>query len=131
MNKKYLLILILIAAVFAGCNLPSASDKEAFNTRQTAEAVSMESLVLTAQAENPVIFETPAAEIPSDDDSELLIARNSEGSADPIPAGQTDPAKAEPLPTADPNREPPELPAVFQTDMLNKLDTPHTYEEDT
>lgn len=131
MNRKYLLILMFFAAVFAGCNLPSASDKEAFTARQTAEAVTMESLVQTAQAQNPVSTKMPAAEIPSDDDSDVLISRNAGQSAETVPAEQTDPAKTEPLPTADPNRQPPELPAVFQTEMLNKLDTPHTYEEDT
>lgn len=131
MNRKYLLILMFFAAVFAGCNLPSASDKEAFTARQTAEAVTMESLVQTAQAQNPVSTEMPVAEVPSDDDSDVLISRNPGQSAETVPAEQTDPAKTEPLPTADPNRQPPELPAVFQTEMLNKLDTPHTYEEDT
>jgi len=38
-----------------------------------------------------------------------------------------------PVPTAtlDPNRTPPPLPAGFSTDLLNKLDTPHTYLDDT
>ncbi|MBQ1827474.1 MAG: hypothetical protein II126_05820, partial [Erysipelotrichaceae bacterium] len=130
MNRKYLLIPLLFAAVFAGCNLPSASEKAAFTAQQTAEAAAMESLVQTAQAEAPFVPEAAPTEAPSGDPSDMLIARAPQGSPEEVPAAETDPAKAEPLPTADPNRQPPELPAVFQTEMLNKLDTPHTYEED-
>ena len=130
MNRKYLLIPLLFAAVFAGCNLPSASEKAAFTAQQTAEAAAMESLVQTAQAEAPFVPEAAPTEAPSEDPSDMLIARAPQGSPEEVPAAETDPAKAEPLPTADPNRQPPELPAVFQTEMLNKLDTPHTYEED-
>ena len=130
MKRTYLLIPLLFAAVFAGCNLPSASEKEAFSAQQTAEAVTMESLVQTAQAEAPVVAEVPPADVPADENSDLLISRNQEVSPEVIPAGETTQTEAEPLPTADPNRQPPELPAVFQTELLNKLDTPHTYEED-
>ena len=131
MKKAHILILLFFAAVLAGCNLPSASEKEAFVTRQTAEAVSMESLVQTAQAENPFTAEAAQPEAPSDDGSEMLISRDPAAPADGVPEEKTETANTEPLPTADPNREPPELPAVFRTEMLNQLDTPHTYEEDT
>lgn len=36
-----------------------------------------------------------------------------------------------PSPTLDPNRTPPPLPAAFTTELLNPIDTPHTYLADT
>jgi hypothetical protein len=36
-----------------------------------------------------------------------------------------------PVPTATALRTPPALPATYQTTLLNSLDTPHTYEQDT
>lgn len=128
MNRNFLILfLIVCAAAIAGCNLPSESDKEAGIMKQTAEAVELNQLVQTAQAEDPFIPETEALDAPAADEPDMLISRD-------LPESSENPAVTqaeEILPTADPNRQPPALPAVFQTDLLNSLDTPHTYEEDT
>ncbi len=126
MKRIYLLFLFL--AVFAaGCNLPKTEDV----SEQTQE-IDVSVLVQTMQAEDPF---TP------EEGSEGTLAVN-----DPVPEITHDQKEAEPdtsivpqeptpepeiLPTADPNRTPPELPAVFQSADLNKLDTPHTYVTDT
>lgn len=122
MTKKILLLCILLMLLFAACNLPSADDAEAFRAQQTATAIAFEWIVKTAQAEQQ------AEEVIPEEDTELQdSAEETESAAE---NGGTDSAQAA-LPTADPNRTPPELPAVFQTELLNKLDTPHTYVEDT
>lgn len=122
MTKKILLLCILLMLLFAACNLPSADDADAFHAQQTATAIAFEWIVKTAQAEQQ------AEEVISKEDTALQDpAEDTESATDD---GGTNSAQAA-LPTADPNRTPPELPAVFQTELLNKLDTPHTYEEDT
>jgi peptidoglycan/xylan/chitin deacetylase (PgdA/CDA1 family) len=49
-----------------------------------------------------------------------------------VPPTYTPTIKPSPIPpTATPIRTPPALPAIFQTNILNPLDTPHTYVADT
>lgn len=64
--------------------------------------------------------------------SALLTATYGMPTASPIPGTATpEPPTATPLPTATVPRTPPALPATFQTEFLNSLDTPHTYVQDT
>ena len=123
MKKIIIPVILILILMLAACNLPKASvQTENTNT----DSLSMEAMVQTMQAENPFEPETeqPA---PAAEGEEQLITRDDAPAAESIPEEPT----PKPLPTADPNREPPELPALFQTDLLNKLDTPHTYVEDT
>ncbi len=116
------LILILLI-VITGCNMPAANIKSLGYARQTATAGAMEQMVQAALAATESAEPTA---LPTEEEPEMLISKN-DSAAEPAPTAE--PTQA-PLPTADPNRVPPELPAVFQTSELNKLDTPHTYEED-
>ena len=135
MNRKHLIILISFVinlAVMAGCNLPSKDDKFAGYLRQTATSIALEEMVQTVQAAEPFIPETqPTADTGTgsgDDASMITRPSSSEVQAPEVQV----PIEPTPVPTAtpDPNRTPPALPAAFQTDLLNKLDTPHEYEED-
>ncbi len=134
MTKKILLLCVLLMLLFAACNLPSAEDAADFHAQETATAIALD-FAATVQAEqqaeesvpeNDMMIQNESEETDSaaEDDESLQIQRSSD-------AGEEEAAQAAVLPTADPNRTPPELPAVFQTDLLNKLDTPHTYVEDT
>ena len=59
-------------------------------------------------------------------DISSLTTRNNPSGVEPSAAGTTTPSA-----TLDPNRTPPALPAIFQTDLLNPRDYPHTYIKDT
>ena len=129
MNRKTIILLIsfiFVLSITAGCNLPSEKDKEAGFLRQTATAEAIEYLVQTAQAEIAFVPETQLGPAADGGDDGVMISRPSSSEAEHQPE-----PTAEPTATPDPNREPPALPAVFETDLLHKLDTPHTYEEDT
>ena len=128
MNRKIIFIMLIFAAILAACNLPTKS-----GNGPAAPALTMEDMVLTAQAERSLTQDpTPVPQDEEDDDSGLIITRFGR---DPEPVeDQNEPAQEvqeEIKPTADPNRQPPALPEPFTTDLLNPLDTPHTYEEDT
>ena len=110
---------MLLSLILAACNLPQPVQNPPEEQNPGGE-VSMEDLILTMQAEMAVQNSQEAAS----DEDDMIITRDD---SEPVPAEQQDP---EPLPTADPNRVPPELPGVYQAEMLNKLDTPHTYVED-
>ena len=114
-------IFILTICIFTGCNLPSSSNSASVPAQPTAAVESVEELVKTMQAEEPFVPETE-----TNADEDLLIVRASDQQEPELPAEPTE----VPTATPDPNREPPALPAVYQTDLLNKLDTPHEYEED-
>jgi hypothetical protein len=49
----------------------------------------------------------------------------------PAPTETPGPTNTPMPPTADPNRTPPALPAVYTSGTLNKVDTPHAYIQDT
>ncbi|MBR6089346.1 MAG: hypothetical protein IKP86_05385, partial [Anaerolineaceae bacterium] len=129
MNRNHILLFLalsLFLGIISGCNLPTKQDNTGLFMRQTATALVMDNLVKTEQAKAPFIPETePTVELQTDE-SDLLISHDPGSGLPSVPAEPT----PEPLPTKDPNRIPPELPAVFQTDLLNQADTPHTYEED-
>lgn len=122
-NKLLLSISLMILGTAAACNLPTPAGKAPGSSQQAAATVSMENLVKTAQADDTFI---PAETSKEGNSEDLLISRDHGTLIQEIPAEPTE------IPTAtpDPNRKPPELPAVFQTELLNKLDTPHEYEED-
>ena len=125
MNKNKNILFLLITALIVlttGCNLPSSSNKDGNNTIAPTAAQAMEDLVNTAEANLPKTVQTEEG---SEETGELIINRN-EKQEQEVPAQPTVP----PEPTADPNRKPPELPAIFKSDLLNPLDTPHQYEED-
>ncbi len=126
MLKNRLLILIFLMLAFsiaAGCNLPSKSDKTNAGQKAVTE-ISMDDLVKTAQAESPF---TPEADNQSGTDGQdLLIARDHGGDQANVAAEPT----AEPTPTKDPNRKPPELPEIYVSDLLHRMDTPHEYQTD-
>lgn len=123
-NKLLLSISLMILGTAAACNLPTRSGKAPGGSQQTAVTVSMEDLVKTAQAEDTSVSSQPSGEDKGDE--ELMISRDHNASQQEV---QSDPTEI-PTATPDPNRKPPELPAAFQTDLLNRLDTPHEYEED-
>ena len=117
-----LVILVLSLFIAAGCNLPSKSDNT-FSEQQVAE-ISMEDLVKTAQAESPFIPEADGNT--GTDDPNQLISRDhgvnqTEALSEPTP---------EPTATKDPNRQPPELPEIYVSDLLHQMDTPHEYQTD-
>ena len=116
-----LVILIIIVCIAAGCNLPSASNQTSASLQPTAIPESIEDLVKTAQAEEQ--FQPKQENSPEE---EVMLVRETTVDEPEIPPEPT----AIPTATPDPNREPPALPATYQTDLLNKLDTPHEYEED-
>ena len=127
MKRTHCLILIcmiLIPGLISGCNLPSKADVARGILQQTQTADALARLIETAQAENPFVPETQQ-NTTAEDEPELLINRENSPSA---PAQEEPPA--EPTATPDPNRHPPELPAIYQTDLLHKEDTPHEYEKD-
>ncbi len=102
----------LILALGSGCNFPKNGEIILTGTPaiQMDATQIFEGMLASAQAElQPEIIasETPA----------------------PVAAEETE----TPIPTAtkDPNRTPPQLPANFQSDLLNKRDIPHTYISDT
>ncbi len=108
-----LLFVLLIMIIVPGCNLPYEDPARGTATQQniTRKTQAFESLQQTAAAnmgEKP----TPV----------------SIGSVEPT---ETQTSAPTPEATADPNRKAPDLPAAFQTDLLNKLDYPHTYISDT
>ncbi len=130
MKRIHIYILVLLALFMAACNLP----RNAANTGQPAGETSetdINDMVLTLQAEEASSPQDEAVENQPENEEDTLISRDS---AETQPEEQTEeqpePA-AEVLPTRDPNRVPPELPAVFQSEDLNKMDTPHTYVADT
>lgn len=116
MKKPFLFLSLLILALTA-CHFPSDSDAKNFFAEMTATAAFEKAM---EQVEN--LVDTDAG---NGSEEELLIINPDTEASAPI-----EEPTAEILPTKDPNRPAPELPAVFQTDMLNKLDTPHTYVED-
>ena len=124
--KQISIIILLIFFVFAaGCNLPSKTDTADTSAMQTATSDAMIYLVQTAQAEIETASEP--------EDEPELIVRNPEdaGTVPELPPEPAEEPTPEPLPTAAPNRVPPELPEIYQSADLNKLDTPHTYVQDT
>ena len=84
----------------------------------------MDDLVKTAQAEAPFVPGTN--DQTGTDGSDLLISRDHGDSVQAAPAEPT----PEPAPTKDPNRQPPELPAIYVSDLLHQSDTPHEYQTD-
>ena len=123
MNRNFYLIMsfiFLLAAITAGCNLPSKSVKTEGDVQQTSSSESMENLVQTAQASVLLTSDANSTAANDNESEELMISR------DPVIEAPTE----IPTETPDPNRKPPELPAVFQTSLLNPLDTPHEYEDD-
>lgn len=125
MKRIILPALLILLTVITGCNMPAANLKSMGYARQTATADAMNQMVRAALSATE---SAEAAVLPTEEEPEMLISKN-DSAADPAPVPPEEPTPV-PLPTADPNRVPPELPAVFQTSELNKLDTPHTYEED-
>lgn len=127
MKQKHCILIvismILTLAVISGCNLPSEADKMRGFLRQTQTSDALAWLVETAQAENPFVPEVQQGQT-EEDAAGSMITRVED------PAAMNAEPTAEPTSTPDPNREPPALPAVYQTDLLNSLDTPHEYEED-
>ena len=123
-NKLLLSISLMILGTAAACNLPTRAGKVPDGSQQAAATVSMEDLVKTAQAEDTSVSSQPSGEDKGDE--ELMISRDHNAIQQEV---QSDPTEI-PTATPDPNRKPPELPAVFQTDLLNPLDTPHEYEDD-
>ena len=115
-------IAVLTAA--AACNLPKPSGKISVSGQQAETTLSMDDMVRTAQANDTFVPGENTADGSNEED--MLISRPHNEGIQEIPAAPTD----IPTPTPDPNRKPPELPAIFQTDLLNRLDTPHEYEED-
>lgn len=137
MNRRYFVLVSVFCLFAAGCNLPSASDRSRSipgNMSMTATAIAMDHLVKTVQAGDPFIPEPAATEVPADNTDEWIWLDRPERELQPagdVSLPQAEAAVPEVFPAADANRVPPELPAIFQTEMLNRLDTPHTYEEDT
>ena len=125
-NQLFVFIfLTLFMFLFFGCNLPEKTTASNESQNKQAELL-IEDLVKTAQAEDPYI---PQAEGTGNEGSvvpDSPVSENPEAETPEIPSEPT----AVPTPTRDPNRKPPELPAVFQTDLLHKLDTPHEYESE-
>ena len=72
MNQKSMLILLILAVLAAACNLPSRTNQAA---TPTEPPLSMEDMVLTAQAGMYSVQEPTAAPETDDDDSGLVIRR--------------------------------------------------------
>ena len=122
--------MLMTAFCMAACNLPSRSaDNSGSSAKKNAE-LTIEDMVQTAQAESPFVPEGQTGET----DGEGLIIRpvsmDDQAPAAEQPEEPAEEPTPEPLPTRDPNRKPPELPAIYQTDLLNPIDTPHEYEQD-
>ncbi len=115
--KNTLRALLLMGLLFliTGCNVPStpqSSNHEAAAHLRETELFA--ELLSTANARLAT-------------ETEANAAGNPESTAEPQSSTFTPNLTA----TPDAIRTPPALPAVFQTALLNKLDVPHTYVEDT
>lgn len=124
---------MMIVFSFAGCQLPSDKDYENFVAQQTEavlqETAQFEALIQTAQANVPVeATAMPTSAADTQDETEII--QRPEAESTPTESSANPPDTGGTSPTTDPNRTAPELPAVFTSDLLNKLDTPHTYEKD-
>lgn len=117
MKKLHIIIVLSVFVLCSACNLPSQQEQSQLDAEIAATQAYENALAIVR--EEASVDETI---LPEEEPEELMITR---GEASPA----EEPVEAV-LPTADPNRVPPELPAVFQSDVLNKLDTPHTYVED-
>ncbi len=134
MKRIHILILLFLAVLAVGCNIPGNA-KNSNQPSGQASDIKVDDMVQTIQAEESVYTEAdPGESVQESGSSSLIPADTAETQPNDPKNKQESQPEAEPAaevyPTADPNRIPPELPAVFHTDELNKLDTPHTYVTD-
>ncbi|HQP46244.1 MAG TPA: hypothetical protein PKV59_05510, partial [Flexilinea sp.] len=112
-------LLFLIFLFLTGCNTPNSSSLQNSSSSQTPQPDQTQIFANVLATANASIQQTI---LPENTEITMQVAELSETNIQDTEL---------PAPTPDPNRTPPALPATFTTDLLNKLDTPHTYIEDT
>lgn len=112
-------LLFLIFLFLTGCNTPNSSSLQNSSSSQTPQPDQTQIFANVLATANASIQQTI---LPENTEITTQVAELSETNIQDTGL---------PAPTPDPNRTPPALPANFTTDLLNKLDTPHTYIADT
>ncbi len=116
LNFRLFFTILAFSLLLGSCNFPGTQAGQTADLAEPNETQIFENILETAKAAQFLPTETPAAGSESID----MVESSPESSTTPLPTM-----------TPDPNRTPPALPAAFTTDLLNKRDYPHTYEEDT